>query len=104
MESYLYARDNFLKPGGKMIPSSGNIHLAPFTDSILWANTMENVCFWDQDNFYGVNLKPLQQTSKKEIFAQPVVGPFDHKILLANHTSFHRNKHLMDNYLILYYS
>ena len=29
IESYLHARDNFLKPNGNMIPSSGTIFLAP---------------------------------------------------------------------------
>jgi histone-arginine methyltransferase CARM1 len=40
IESYIVARDNYLKPGGIMIPSSGNIHLAPFNDLSLWAFTM----------------------------------------------------------------
>lgn len=43
IESYLYARDHFLKPisqGGKMYPSQGTIFVAPFTDGNLWTQTM----------------------------------------------------------------
>jgi hypothetical protein len=34
IESYLYARDHFLKPGGAMIPSTGNIFVAPVSRCI----------------------------------------------------------------------
>lgn len=32
LESYMIARQMFLKPGGKMFPNSGTIFAAPFTD------------------------------------------------------------------------
>ncbi|KAJ3151173.1 hypothetical protein HDU86_006164 [Geranomyces michiganensis] len=83
IESYLVARDNFLKPGGKMIPSSGSIYLAPFTDANLWTQTMAKVRFWQQNNFYGVDFGPLAQEARDEVFGQPVVGCFDSRILLA---------------------
>ena len=31
IETFLYARDHFLKPGGKMFPTLGRIHAAAFT-------------------------------------------------------------------------
>ncbi len=40
IESYLDARDRFLMPGGAMVPSSGTIYVAPFSDSGLWTQTM----------------------------------------------------------------
>jgi histone-arginine methyltransferase CARM1 len=40
IESFLYARDHFLTPGGRLIPNAGNIFVAPFTDSHLWTQTM----------------------------------------------------------------
>ncbi|TPX57689.1 hypothetical protein PhCBS80983_g03651 [Powellomyces hirtus] len=83
IESYLVARDRFLKPGGKMIPSSGSIYLAPFTDANLWTQTMAKVRFWQQNNFYGVDFGPLAQEARDEVFGQPVVGIFDSRILLA---------------------
>lgn len=61
----------------------GTIFLAPFTDSVLWTQTMAKVRFWEQDNFYGVDFSCLADDAKQEIFGQPVVGHFDHRILLA---------------------
>ncbi|KAI8999462.1 S-adenosyl-L-methionine-dependent methyltransferase [Gaertneriomyces semiglobifer] len=88
IESYLVARDRFLKPGGVMIPSSGNIYLAPFTDANLWTQTMTKVRFWEQTNFYGVDFCPLALDAREEIFGQPVVGIFDRRILLAAPSSY----------------
>ncbi|KAI8819454.1 S-adenosyl-L-methionine-dependent methyltransferase [Fimicolochytrium jonesii] len=87
IESYLVARDRFLKPGGAMIPSNGNIYLAPFTDANLWTQTMAKVRFWEQSNFYGVDFSPLAQDARDEVFGQPVVGCFDSRILLAQPVS-----------------
>lgn len=46
LESYIYARDHYLKPGGALFPSRGNIYLAPFTDAVLWSETMGKARFW----------------------------------------------------------
>ncbi|KAJ3108500.1 Histone-arginine methyltransferase carm1 [Phlyctochytrium bullatum] len=83
IESYLYARDNFLKPGGAMVPSAGTIYLSPFSDANVWTQTMAKVRFWEQPNFFGVDFSPLAKSAKEEIFAQPVVGAFDHRLLMA---------------------
>lgn len=40
IESYIVARDRFLKPGGVMIPSMGTIYVAPFSDSSLWSQVI----------------------------------------------------------------
>merc|ERR1719198_2212174 len=46
IESYLCARDRFLKPGGKMFPNVGNLCIAPFSDTtLLWEQQNKNV-FW----------------------------------------------------------
>ncbi|KAA3481037.1 putative histone-arginine methyltransferase 1.3 [Gossypium australe] len=36
LESYIIARDRFLVPNGKMFPSIGRIHMAPFSDEYLF--------------------------------------------------------------------
>jgi histone-arginine methyltransferase CARM1 len=36
LESYMIARQRFLKPGGKMFPTTGTIFAAPFTDASEW--------------------------------------------------------------------
>lgn len=33
LESYLIARERFLKPGGLMMPTTGTLHVAPFSDA-----------------------------------------------------------------------
>jgi histone-arginine methyltransferase CARM1 len=91
IESYLYARDHFLKPisqGGKMYPSHGSIFVAPFTDANIWTQTMAKARFWEQTLFYGVDLSPLFQDAMDEAFGQPVVGGFDYRLLMAEGIPF----------------
>ncbi|KAL2919853.1 hypothetical protein HK105_200770 [Polyrhizophydium stewartii] len=83
LESYILARDRFLKPDGVMVPSMGTIYVAPISDSTLWSQTMAKVRFWEQQEFFGVDFSPLAQDAKDEIFGQPVVGGFDARTLVA---------------------
>ncbi|KAJ3363149.1 hypothetical protein GGF32_004720 [Allomyces javanicus] len=83
LESFVYARDKYLKPGGTIFPSSGSIFLSPFTDAILYTETMTKVRFWESTNFYGIDFSPLFDEAKDEYFAMPVVGHFDPKSLMA---------------------
>jgi len=105
IESYLYARDHYLKPGGAMFPSSGTIFLAPCTDASLWSQTMSKVRFWEQSNFYGVDFSPLSQAAKDEYFAQPIVGCFDPRTVMAAPTSYKidfytiKNEEIVDIYI-----
>jgi hypothetical protein len=39
--------------------------------------------FWEQKDFYGVDFSPLAEDARKETFAQPIVGCFDPRMLLA---------------------
>jgi len=54
LESYIVARDRWLKPGGKMFPSNSTIFCSPFTDSELHAEQMSKADFWDYKEFYGI--------------------------------------------------
>ncbi|KAJ1990383.1 hypothetical protein H4R33_001745 [Dimargaris cristalligena] len=72
LESFVLARDRYLKPGGVILPSHGTIHLAPFTDNALWTETMTK--------------SPLFGTALGEYFRMPVVGYFDPRSLLASPT------------------
>jgi len=105
IESYLYARDHYLKPGGAMFPSSGTILLSPCTDASLWSQTMSKVRFWEQTNFYGVDFSPLSQAAKDEYFAMPVVGCFDPKTVMAAPVSLKvdfytiKNEEIVDLYI-----
>jgi histone-arginine methyltransferase CARM1 len=90
IESYIEARDRFLKPGGAMVPSMGTIYVAPFSDANLWSLTMGKgilvtkvVRFWEQQDFYGIDFSPLAKDAKDEVFGQPIVGGFDSRTLLS---------------------
>lgn len=48
LETYLHAR-KWLRPGGKMYPSEGDLHIAPFSDEALYMEQYNKANFW-----YGV--------------------------------------------------
>ncbi|KAL2470351.1 putative histone-arginine methyltransferase 1.4 [Abeliophyllum distichum] len=83
LESYIIARDRFLVPNGKMFPTIGRIHMAPFSDEYLYMEIANKALFWQQQNYYGVNLAPLQSTAFQGYFSQPVVDAFDPRLLVA---------------------
>lgn len=45
LETYLHAR-KWLKPGGKMFPTEGDLHIAPFTDEALYMEQYNKANFW----------------------------------------------------------
>ena len=86
LESFLYARDRFLRPPveeASMWPSSGTIHFAPFSDILLYAETMGKARFWEDRSFFGVDLSVLAEEAVEEAMGRPVVGPFEARSLLA---------------------
>ncbi|XP_028751665.1 probable histone-arginine methyltransferase 1.4 isoform X2 [Neltuma alba] len=83
LESYVIARDRFLSPEGKMFPTVGRIHMAPFTDEYLFIEIANKALFWQQQNYYGVDLTPLYGTAFQGYFSQPVVDAFDPRLLIA---------------------
>merc|ERR1719422_900472 len=82
LETFLHAK-KFLKPGGKMFPSRGDLHLAPFTDEALYMEQFNKVNFWYQEYFHGVNLSSLRNSAMTEYFRQPIVDTFDINICTA---------------------
>ncbi|KAL5021638.1 hypothetical protein ScPMuIL_000793 [Solemya velum] len=90
LESYLHAK-KWLKPGGKMFPSQGDLHVAPFTDEALYMEQFSKANFWYQDSFHGINLTCLRSAAVSEYFRQPIVDTFDVRICLAK-----SNKHTVD--------
>ncbi|KAK7412937.1 hypothetical protein VNO78_04716 [Psophocarpus tetragonolobus] len=83
LESYVIARDRFLIPNGKMFPTVGRIHMAPFSDEYLFVEMANKALFWRQQNYYGVDLTPLHGTAFQGYFSQPVVDAFDPRLLIA---------------------
>uniref|UniRef100_A0A4W5RPK6 Histone-arginine methyltransferase CARM1 n=1 Tax=Hucho hucho TaxID=62062 RepID=A0A4W5RPK6_9TELE len=72
LESYLHAK-KFLKPSGKMFPTIGDVHLAPFTDEQLYMEQFTKANFWYQPSFHGVDLSALRGAAVDEYFRQPIV-------------------------------
>ncbi|XP_062175350.1 probable histone-arginine methyltransferase 1.3 isoform X2 [Alnus glutinosa] len=83
LESYVIARDRFLNPYGKMFPSVGRIHMAPFSDEYLFIEIANKALFWQQQNYYGVDLTSLYGSAFQGYFSQPVVDAFDPRLLVA---------------------
>ncbi|KAK1390473.1 putative histone-arginine methyltransferase 1.3 [Heracleum sosnowskyi] len=83
LESYVIARDRFLVPNGKMFPTLGRIHMAPFSDEYLYIEIANKALFWQQQNYYGVDLTALHGTAYQGYFSQPVVDAFDPRLLVA---------------------
>jgi histone-arginine methyltransferase CARM1 len=83
LESYIIARQRFLKPGGLVFPSRGVVHVAPFTDPMLHAEQCEKVAFWRTTDFFGLDLSPLLEDAGRDHFGQPVVGFVDPASLLS---------------------
>lgn len=82
LETYLHAK-KWLKPGGNMYPTKGDLYVAPFTDDALFMEHFGKSSFWCQTSFYGVNLTALRQNALQEYFRQPIVDTFDVRILMA---------------------
>lgn len=83
IETFIRARIKWLKPDGMMFPTTSSIFLAPFTDSYLYTETISKVRFWQQEDFYGVNLTSVANDAFSHHFGQPVVGCFDPRTLMS---------------------
>ena len=82
LESFIHAR-KFLKEGGSMFPTQGDLYLAPFSDEALYMEQYSKSNFWYQQSFYGVDISHLREQAFEEYFKQPVVDTFDIRILTA---------------------
>lgn len=89
LESYVTARDRFLKPGGLMMPTTGSIILCPFSDDALYREHCQRAAFWDASNFYGVDLSSVSQQAHTEYFSQAIVGYVDPNSLLSHQRTVH---------------
>jgi histone-arginine methyltransferase CARM1 len=74
VEAFLIGRDRFMKPDGKVFPSSGRLWIAPFIDKKLHDARINKAKFWAQTDFFGVDLSGLSQTATEELWAMPALG------------------------------
>jgi type I protein arginine methyltransferase len=89
LESYVVARERFLKPNGLMFPTTGSIVLSPFSDDAVYKEQMDKVAFWNVQDFYGVDISPMVEQAEKEYFSQPIVGYVPAATLISRHRTIH---------------
>lgn len=75
-ESFIDARDRFLRPGGTVFPHSGTLCFSLLNDSRLYQDVKARGEWWNTANFYGVDLTPFVDAARSEAFSSPVVGCF----------------------------
>jgi histone-arginine methyltransferase CARM1 len=90
LESYIHAK-KFLKTGGKMFPTTGDLYVTPFTDESLYLEQVGKVNFWYQQSFYGVDLTVLYDAALLECLKQPVIDNFDVRVCLAKSIKYSVN-------------
>ena len=83
LETYLCARDRYLKPGGKMFPSVGVLCIAPFSDAMLHYEQSTKSPFWKNSSFYGLDLSAAVPRSNKGQFRQPIVDYINPESLVS---------------------
>ncbi|KAG7562686.1 hypothetical protein FFLO_01846 [Filobasidium floriforme] len=76
VESFLMARDLYLKPNGTLYPCSGKLWFVPLEDKALWTETETKASFFNQ-RLFGTDFSPLLDAAREEVFSQPVVGPIN---------------------------
>ena len=89
LEVYVIARDRFLKPDGMMFPSSGEMIFAPWTDATMYNEQVSKSSFWNNADFYGVNISGAVEIAKQEYLSQPVVGAFSTSNLISSQRAVH---------------
>jgi len=77
LESYIMARDKFLKPEGKMFPSEAYLFIAPFYDERLYTDQLNKTALWNTPSFYGINLTALKDQAIKEKLKQPIIESYN---------------------------
>ena len=59
LETFVIARQKFLKPGGRMFPTKAELFLVPFNDQALADEQSLKSDFWKTTNFFGVDVSCL---------------------------------------------
>jgi len=104
LETYLHAKKWLRsRDEGRMFPSRGDLHVAPFTDAQLYIEQTSKANFWYSKDFHGVDLRALHSAATNEYFKQPIVDTFDIRICMAKtirHTIDFQKAHETDLHCI----
>ncbi len=72
-----------------MFPSSSTMYFLPFSDELLYKEQLAKISFWENTNFFGLNMtciliiiikKGLKEEAFKEKFRQPIIDVYDPNI------------------------
>ena len=78
------ARDRFLKPeGGLVVPRQLSLFMCPLTDGATYAYLKTQAEFWDDGQFFGIDLSCQTKAAMLEHFAQPMAGQIDGDALMS---------------------
>jgi histone-arginine methyltransferase CARM1 len=77
LETYVIARQLFLKPEGRMFPARADFCVVPFSDTDIYNEQLHKCEFWRSKDFYGLDLNDLYYQSVAEKFSQPVLDTYD---------------------------
>ena len=78
LETYIIARNKFLRPTGLMFPSKADLFVMPFSDESLYAELVNASEFWHStNNFHGLDLTCLAESATDERLSQPVIDCYD---------------------------
>lgn len=75
-ETFIEARNRFLRPGGSVFPRTGSLCFSLLNDTRLWQEVKARGDWWNSTSFYGVDLTPFTAAARAEAFSSPVVGCF----------------------------
>jgi type I protein arginine methyltransferase len=59
LETYVIARQLFLKPEGRMFPARADLCIVPFSDAEIYNEQLQKCEFWRSKDFYGLDLSDL---------------------------------------------
>ena len=68
LETYIIARDMFLKPKGLMFPNRSELMIMPFTDETIYNEQLSKSEFWRTTDFHGLDLSCLHYSAFIEKF------------------------------------
>lgn len=84
LETYIIARDMFLKPKGLMFPNKADLCVMPFTDEAIYNEQLSKSEFWRTTDFHGLDLSCLHYQAFIEKFQQPILDTYDPSKSLAD--------------------
>jgi histone-arginine methyltransferase CARM1 len=65
LETFVIARQKFLKPDGHMFPTRADFYLMPFSDKDILEEQLYKAEFWKDTDYYGLDMTCLEAAAIK---------------------------------------